>query len=244
MQIGETVDTISHPEERANRTGEAKDFGEILRIVSHELKEPLINLEGYARLLRDESAQNLEEDARGHLDTVVRLSEHTKRLLNDLLSLSGGGGAQGTVEEISVATLLEDVLGEFEFTIRDRRAEVDIQPGLPVIRYDRTQIATVFRNLLSNALKFNESAEPKVEIRAKEEEGWITFEVRDNGVGISPAELEKVFGVIHRADEGVKYPRSGIGLSIVRKTIERHGGKVWVESIPGKGTSVFFTVQD
>lgn len=137
---------------------------------------------------------------------------------------------------------MADVIHDFEFTIREKNAVVTVPDQLPDVTYDGTQLSMVFRNLISNAIKFNAGPEPRVEIGVKEEEKEFIFSVADNGIGIEPRHFEKIFVVFQRLHRSEEYRGTGAGLTIVKKIVERHHGRIWVESEVGRGTTFFFTV--
>ena len=232
-------DAVRQARELAARNGELDRFA---YVVSHDLKEPLIAIEGYTKIVLSGKANVLDEVGRNHLGSVVRSTGRMKQLIDDLLTLSRLDRVPGQVDTIEVPLLLEELLNEMAFTLRERNARVEYEPALPAVRYDATHLTMVFRNLISNGVKFNSSAEPLVRISAEEKPDGIVFSVADNGIGIPKEEAEKVFVIFHRLHPAERYAGTGAGLTIVKKIVEAYGGRIWLESSPGQGSTFHFSV--
>jgi PAS domain S-box-containing protein len=232
-------DTVAKSLEIENRNKELDDF---TYVVSHDLKEPLITIEGYSKIVLKEYQERVDQEGKAYLSAVVQSTARMKNLIDDLLTLSRLGRLAESPHAVSVKAILADVLHDFEFTLREKNALVAVPEGLPEIVYDGTQLSMVFRNLISNAVKFNEGPEPRVGIDVKEEEKEYVFSVTDNGIGIEPQHFEKIFVIFQRLHRSEEYRGTGAGLTIVKKIVERHHGRIWVESEVGKGTTFFFTV--
>jgi light-regulated signal transduction histidine kinase (bacteriophytochrome) len=137
--------------------------------------------------------------------------------------------------------VFHSVLRDLQQTIAETQAVITADP-LPTVRADAVQLGRVFQNLLSNALKFRGTGDPQVHISARQEgKAWV-FAVRDNGIGMDPRQAERIFVMFQRLHRREQYPGTGIGLAICKRVIERHGGRIWVESEPGKGATFFFTL--
>ncbi len=232
-------DTVAKSLEIENRNKELDDF---TYVVSHDLKEPLITIEGYSKIVLKEYQERLDQEGKAYLSAVVQSTARMKSLIDDLLTLSRLGRLAEEPHAVSVKAVLADVLHDFEFTLRERNATVTTPEILPEVTYDETQLSMVFRNLISNAIKFNERPEPQVWIGVKEEEREYIFSVADNGIGIEQQHFDKIFVIFQRLHRSEEYRGTGAGLTIVKKIIERHHGKIWVESEVGRGTTFFFTV--
>jgi len=232
-------DAVRQARELAARNGELDRFA---YVVSHDLKEPLIAIEGYTKIVLSGKANVLDEVGRNHLGSVVRSTGRMKQLIDDLLTLSRLDRVPGQVHTIEVPLLLEELLNEMAFTLRERNARVEYEPALPSVRYDATHLTMVFRNLISNGVKFNNSTEPLVRISAEEKPDRIVFSVADNGIGIPKEEAEKVFVIFHRLHPAERYAGTGAGLTIVKKIVEAYGGRIWLESSPGQGSTFHFSV--
>ncbi len=232
-------DTVAKSLEIENRNKELDDF---TYVVSHDLKEPLITIEGYSKIVLKEYQDRVDQDGKAYLSAVVQSSARMKNLIDDLLTLSRVGRLAEIPHAVSVKTVLSDILHDFEFTLREKNATVSVPETLPDVTYDATQLGMVFRNLISNAVKFNPGPAPHVVIGVKEEEREFVFTVADNGIGIEPQHFDKIFVIFQRLHRSEEYRGTGAGLTIVKKIVERHHGRIWVESEVGKGTTFFFTV--
>ena len=208
--------------------------------VSHELRSPLISASGIMGFLR----QDLEKGDAKRTETDLRLIEGamTKmdQLLGEILELSRIGRVSNPPEDVSFDAIAKDALDQEAEKLRSRGVEVSIANDLPIVRVDRKRITEVMVNLLENSIKYmGDQAHPKIEIGHRKDEKETVFFVRDNGVGIDPPQQEKVFGLFYRLDP--KSEGTGVGLTIVKRIIEVHGGRIWIESELGKGCTVCFT---
>ncbi len=212
---------------------------------SHDLKEPLRGVSNYAQFLIEDYGEILGSEGRQMLITMQRLTRRMDDLLNSLLHYSRIERVELGQSEINLAQVVQEALDHLQARLQEEYIQVRLAPSLPTIRGDRAQITEVFTNLLSNALKYNDKAEKHVEIgvqNAPENRSPIIY-VRDNGIGISPDHQEKIFEIFRRLHTHDAYGGgTGAGLTIVKKIIERHGGRIWVESTPGNGATFYFTI--
>jgi len=227
------------PESRAAHTDGMDEF---VHVVSHDLKEPLITIAGYTKLVLEGGDATLSEESREQLQAVMRSSVRMKQLIDDLLSLSRVGRVPASRNMVSVGELLDDLVRDLEFFLRDRRARAEYSPALPSVRCDPTELGIVFRNLIVNGVLHNVQEQPMVRIEATGDEGGVTFAVTDNGVGIDPADADRVFAIFQRLQPADDRPGTGAGLTIVKKVVEGFGGRIWFESTPNIGSTFFFTV--
>jgi PAS domain S-box-containing protein len=232
-------ETIRKSREIEARNKELDDF---TYVVSHDLKEPLISVEGYAKMIHHEFHQQLDESGREYLQAVMDSCLHMKRLIDDLLLLSRISKLTEKRTTVELAPLITDVLEELRFSIRERKAVIIVQEELADVFAVDTHLRIVFRNLIANALKFCDKPVPRIEIGSTVEPDVTTLFVRDNGIGIEPTHFEKIFLIFQRLHRKDEYEGVGAGLTIVRKIIESHGGKIWVESTAGQGSTFFFTI--
>ena len=232
-------ETIRKSREIEARNKELDDF---TYVVSHDLKEPLISVEGYAKMLWHEYQQQLDEGGREYLQAVMDSCLHMKRLIDDLLLLSRISKLTEKRTRIELAPLITDVLEELRFSIRERKAEIIVEEGLADVVAVDTHLRIVFRNLIANALKFCDKPVPRIEIGSTVSPEATTLFVRDNGIGIEPTHFDKIFLIFQRLHRKDEYEGVGAGLTIVRKIIESLGGKIWVESTVGQGTTFYFTI--
>ena len=231
--------TVAGAREIARRNEELDRFA---YVVSHDLKEPLITISGYTRFAIEDGGARMSEDVRQHLDSVMRASARMKQLIDDLLTLSRVGRPAGQLQAVPVAHVLGDVLRDLEYLLVDRHAKVEYGRDLPVVPYDPTHLAMVFRNLIVNGIKYNREEVPVITITGTEGPGFCSFTVADNGIGIEQAEFEKIFMVFQRLNPADGIGGTGAGLTIVKQIVESYGGSIRVESEPDKGSTFTFTV--
>ncbi len=231
-------DTIAKSEEIRARNRELDDF---TYVVSHDLKEPLITIEGYSTIIEKDFGNVLPPEALTYLKASVQAVNRMKRLIDDLLALSRLGRAHDR-EAVSMRTVVDSVLSDLDFRLKERQAKVFVPENLPIVRYNPTQLGLLFRNLFSNGIKFNRSERPEIHIEVKEGSNEFTVSVQDNGIGIPEEYFDRIFVIFQRLHPAGEYAGTGVGLTIVKKIIERHRGRIWVESTPGTGTKISFTI--
>lgn len=215
-------------------------------VASHDLQEPLRMVHSYVQLLAERYRGKLDEDADEFIGFAVDGAARMQRLIEDLLTFSRVGSKGGEFASVDIGDVLRDTLVGLRLAIEETRAEVTAEL-LPTATVDRRQIAQVFQNLLGNALKFRDPAAdrpPRIRVSAQRDGAAWVFCVRDNGIGIDPQYYERIFVIFQRLHGRADYPGTGMGLAICQKIVERHGGRIWVESAPGKGSAFFFTIPD
>ncbi|MFN0158838.1 MAG: ATP-binding protein, partial [Bacteroidota bacterium] len=232
-------DTINKSMEIEARNKELDDF---TYVVSHDLKEPLISIEGYSKILLKDYKDKIDDEAREYLSSVVQSSARMKSLIDDLLTLSRLGRVTEAVHTVSVGLLIKEILHDLRFLLQEKHVNVTVPPGLPEVRYNATQLSMVFRNLISNALKFNNKPSPTIAIDMTEEDTHYVFSVADDGIGIDAQYYEKIFMIFQRLQRNEEYRGTGAGLTIVKKIVEKHHGRIWLDSTVGKGSTFYFTV--
>ena len=225
-------------EELALSNAELEQFA---YVASHDLQEPLRMIASYLQLLQRKYQGKLDEKADKYIYFAVDGASRMQSLINDLLEFSRVTTKAKEFEPASSEAILETVLSDLEMVIKENEATI-YYDALPEIVADSTQIAQVFQNLIINAIKFRGEEPPEIHISAKEEKNHWLFSVRDNGIGIDPKYSDRIFEVFKRLHKREEYPGTGIGLSICKKIVERHGGHIWVESEPGKGSTFYFTL--
>jgi len=217
------------------------DLEQFAYVSSHDLQEPLRMIASYLQLLQRRYQGELDERADKYIYFAVDGASRMQNLINDLLEFSRVTTKAREFEPTDCESILNCVLSDLEVSIKENEATVSYD-SLPEIMADSTQLTQVFQNLISNAIKFRSQEAPKIHVSAeKEGEKW-RFSVQDNGIGIDPKYSEKIFEVFKRLHKREEYPGTGIGLSICKKIIERHGGNIWVESEPGRGSTFYFTL--
>ena len=206
--------------------------------VSHDLRTHLVTLGGFTSILWAEHRDELSPKAQEFLQRIQLASRRMDRFVQDLLTYGRVTRAPVTLEAVSLAQAVEAARGVLAVPIAEREAEVVVETDLPLVEADRTLLDRAVENLLSNAVKFvPEGRKPIVRVRARLHEHHVRFEVEDNGIGIAPEDVPRAFRAFERLDP-VRFPGTGVGLTIAQKAVERMGGEVGVTSTPGEG-SVF-----
>ena len=209
-------------------------------VASHDLQEPLRMIRSFTQLLEKRYRDKLDSDAKEYIGFIVDGTKRMKELIDDLLTFSRLNTAKREFELSDLNQVLNSVLLDLKPTIDEKNAHI-IHDNLPVVNCDSSQIRQVFQNLIINALKFNETP-PEIHILTDENKKEWKFRVKDNGIGIDPEHQKQIFDVFRRLHTREEYTGTGIGLSICKKIIERHNGKIWVESELGKGTTFYFNI--
>ncbi len=225
----ERLDRINH---------ELEDFA---YIASHDLKEPLRGISSYCEILLEDYRHKLDADGKRRLNTAIHLCDRTENLIDDLLTYCRVGCKAAVKTRVNLNAVIANLLKMLRPSIERRNALVRITGPLPPVVGNATLIGMVFSNLISNSLKFNESRRPHVEIGSAPTDP-ATFYVKDNGIGIASEHHEAIFTIFRRLHSRKKYEGTGAGLTIVRKIVELHGGRIWLESAVGQGTSFYFTL--
>ena len=211
-------------------------------VASHDLQEPLRMVSSYTQLLMRRYGDKLDGDAKDFTAFIVDGATRMKQLIEDLLAYSRVGTRDKNFKPVDSESSLRRALTNLRAAIQDSGATVT-QDKLPTIPCDEVQLAQLFQNLIGNALKFRKpDVAPAVHVGAAEQGAEWEFMVRDNGIGIEPQYFERIFMVFQRLHDKGEYPGTGIGLAIVKKVVERHGGRIWVQSQPGAGTTFHFTM--
>ena len=224
--------------EAANRELEAFNYS-----VSHDLRAPLRHIGGFARILAEDHAPQLSEEARRCVQTISGGSRRMSELIDALLQLSRVGRAEVDVRRVDLAALARAVFRDLRVAGGERRIEFAVGE-LPAVAGDRTLLRQLLENLIANAVKFTRPVPvARIEVGAESQNGTPAFYVRDNGVGFDPDYAYKLFGVFQRLHSHEEFEGTGIGLSIVKRIAEKHGGHVWAESSPVGGATFYFTLR-
>ncbi len=211
-------------------------------IASHDLKEPLRGIHNFSHFLIEGYSDKLDADGQDKLQTLMRLTQRMESLIESLLHYSHIGRTEITIKEIDLNNLLCETLEMIQTRIAEGKTEVRVADNLPTILGDEVLLREVFTNLLTNAVKYNDKAERWVEVGLTDDE-TPTFFVRDNGIGIADNHHEAIFRIFKRLHGREQFGGGiGAGLTIIKKIIERHGGRIWLESEPGSGTTFYFTL--
>jgi light-regulated signal transduction histidine kinase (bacteriophytochrome) len=197
----------------------------------------------YTQLLAKRYRGRLDADADDFIGFAVDGAARMQKLIQDLLAYSRVSTKGLERQSVSMETVLGYVTDMLQLTIKDTDAVVT-HDSLPSLKADERQMTQLFQNLISNAIKFRGRQPPRIHISAKRLDGEWLFSVHDNGIGIDTQYADRIFVIFQRLHNREEYPGTGIGLAICKKIVERHGGRIWMESEPGKGSTFFFTVSD
>jgi len=210
---------------------------------SHDLQEPLRVIEGFIKLLARRYEGKLDAKAAEFIGFAIEGVKGMRALIKDLLDYSRIGTIDMNLNPANFSEAVEKAVFNLRAAVEESGAAITHDP-LPTIRADQVQISRLFQNLIGNAIKFRGKEAPVIHISAKRtEDGW-TFFVRDNGIGIDPDNAERIFAVFQRLHTKEEYSGTGIGLAICKRIVERHGGRIWVMSEKGKGSTFCFTIPE
>jgi signal transduction histidine kinase len=216
-----------------------RELEQFAYVASHDLQEPLRMIASYTQLLAERYRGKLDEKADRYIHYAVDGATRMQALIDDLLTFSRVGRQGLALQNADSNEAIETACKNLENAIRETGARVE-HDRLPVIVADGRLLVQLFQNLISNSIKFRGTEVPHIRISAeKQKREWI-FTVTDNGIGIAPEHAQSIFGIFKRLHTHDEYPGSGIGLSICKKIVEQHGGKIWVESAPGQGATFKF----
>lgn len=228
-------------EELARSNHELEQFA---YVASHDLQEPLRQVRSFVGLLKERFAGKLEGKTARYFEFVYEGAERMSNLVSDLLAYSHVGAREQKGEMVSCQRALDSALANLRASIEETGARIT-HDELPTLRADRTRLTQVFQNLVGNAIKFRrDGLTPQIHIGCRRDDGNWVFAIRDNGIGIEPEQHDRVFVIFQRLHGREKYPGTGIGLAICKKIIEQHGGRIWLESMPGEGSTFYFTLPE
>lgn len=244
LRQAEELATLNSELQRSN-----EELDSFAYVASHDLKEPLRGIHNYANFLMEDYAGVLQEDGVNKLQTLVRLTQRMEDLINSLLHFSRLGRTELVRQSVNLNELVQQVITTLTIARSQTLVDFRIPQPLPTIEGDYTQLTELFTNLISNAIKYNNKSEKWVEIgfiadqASKHPATACTFYIRDNGISIRQEHLERIFQIFRRLHGRDEFEGgTGVGLTIARKIVERHGGRIWVESTPGQGSTFYFTL--
>jgi signal transduction histidine kinase len=235
-ESNEYLEKASAELERSN-----KELEQFAYVASHDLQEPLRMVSSYSQLLAERYEGQLDEKAKKYIEYAVDGAIRMQRLINDLLAYSRVGTRGNPIESTDAHSGLGEAIRNLAAMIEESKAIITNEE-LPMVRADASQLVQVFQNLLSNGIKFRGEDFPRVHVSVRDGGREWVFSVKDNGIGIDPQYADRVFVIFQRLHTRQEYPGTGIGLAVCRRIVERHAGKIWFESEPGKGSTFFFTI--
>lgn len=266
MTIGRDVTQVKQSAESARQLAAElqrsnQELEQFAYIASHDLQEPLRAIASFTQLLAKRYQGQLDAKADTYIEFIVDGATRMQQLIRDLLAYSRAGRHELKPQPIDCNALLERIQRDLQITIAENAATITADP-LPTVTADPTQFGNLLQNLISNSLKYRSELPPQIHVSAQKEllrsedsdtaelsspsqpnvsEEWV-FSIQDNGIGLEPQYAERIFGIFQRLHTREEYPGTGLGLAICRKIIERHGGRIWVESQLGQGSTFFFTL--
>ena len=218
-----------------------KELEQFAYVASHDLREPLRMITSFLQLLKIKYEDNLDENANDYINYAVDGAKRMDVMINDLLEYSRIGSKERKFEYLLAEDIVDTVLTNLKALTEDKNAIVTYDP-LPVIYANEYQMVQLFQNLITNGIKYCTKKIPRINISASVKDDEYVFSVRDNGIGIDKDHLKRIFTIFQRLHTRDEYDGSGIGLAISKKILQKHRGKIWAESEPGKGTTFYFTL--
>ena len=219
-----------------------EELEQFTSIVSHDLQEPIRTIKSFLLLIDMKLDAAQDANLKTYIGKAVKAANRMRELIQNLLQYSQFSKGEIAIESIEVNELVDAALQNVKSSMDATNAQVVVENEVGVVYGDRVQLIQLIQNLISNALKFTESPLAKIKVTCNYEKDHIKFAISDNGIGIPKSDLPKVFDIFRRLHTKKDYPGTGIGLAICKKIVERHGGQIWPESEPGKGTTFYFTI--
>jgi light-regulated signal transduction histidine kinase (bacteriophytochrome) len=218
-----------------------RDLEQFAYVASHDLQEPLRMVAAYTQLLAERYQGKLDESADKYIHYAVDGALRMQRLVQDLLAFSRVGRSGADRRQVDCNSVLTTALQNLQAAIDESGARIEAGP-LPILFADASQLLQLFQNLVANAIKFRAAEPPRICINAEKSGREWRFSLTDNGIGIASEHADLIFVIFKRLHTRSEYPGNGIGLSICKKIVEQQGGRIWVESVPGRGAAFNFTL--
>lgn len=226
-------------EELARSNDELENFA---AIVAHDLRSPLLTISGYCQLLEEEHGQQFNATACEYLSQIIHGTDRMNRLIDGILDYSRVAHSQQPLEQVDMESVLVQAQANLDASIREHGTRIEVGP-MPTVTGDPTQLVQILQNLIGNAIMFCRKESPWVGVTALRDGDCWRFAVEDNGIGINEEHFDRIFQAFHRL-HGQEYPGTGIGLAVCKKFVERHSGRIWLDSVVGQGTTFYFTIPD
>jgi PAS domain S-box-containing protein len=221
-----------------------KELEQFTSIVSHDLQEPIRTIKSFLQLIELKLNKGEVEQLNQYISKSINAANRMRELIQNLLQYAQLNKVEPVEEIINVHELVNEALQNIKASVDASKTKITIESEVENIKGDRVQLVQLVQNLLSNALKFTETERPRIDIKCSKENGYVKFAISDNGIGIAESDLNKVFEIFRRLHTKKEYPGTGIGLAICKKVVDRHHGRIWPESEPGKGTTFYFTLNE
>lgn len=218
------------------------DLEQFAYVASHDLQEPLRMIVSYLQLLERRYRGRLDADADDFIHYAVDGAKRMQTLINDLLTYSRAGRRKREFAPVDMGAVFDRAVANLRAAVEESEAVVTRDADLPLVMGDAGQLGQLLQNLVANAIKFRGPEPPRVHLAVERREHEWVFSLSDNGIGISPEFFERIFVIFQRLHSHQRYPGTGIGLAICKRIVERHGGKLWVESQPDRGSTFHFTL--
>lgn len=210
-------------------------------VASHDLREPLRVVSGFAELLARRHGDHLGPDGNRFVEAITGGVARMDEMIADLLAYARAGRVDQPLEPVDANEVVADVLSGLQRAIDEAGAEIEVEP-LPMVNGNAAALRQLFQNLIANAIKFVDERPPHVRIWAAEVPAGWRFSIRDNGIGVDPDQTKRIFGMFTRLHGGERYPGTGVGLAVCQRIVDVHGGHIWVEPAPGGGSQFMFTI--
>jgi PAS domain S-box-containing protein len=239
--IGSNTDIHEQKEKEEELRRANEDLQQFAYSASHDLQEPIRNVAVYSEIVRKRYDSALDEEGKQFLGFLVEGGRRLATLVDDLLAYTRAGAVEDSAAKVDSGAVVQLTLFSLAESIRECGATVTYD-RLPELAVASSHLQQVFQNLIGNALKYRRDEAPRIHVSAVADGSDWRFSVQDNGIGIDPQYKEKIFGIFKRLHRDRKYSGTGIGLAICQRVVGRYGGRIWVESEPGRGSTFFFTV--
>ena len=221
----------------------SKELEAFAYTVSHDLKAPLRGIQAYSQFLLEGYGSKLDDTGRRYASSVCKAAVNMKQLIDDLLEYTRLDRREAEMGPVDLANLTDSVIAERQSQIEQAHAQLEVDLPLPLVTGDRAMLRAAIANLVDNAIKFSRDAKPpRVVVRGRQDNGGYLLSITDNGVGFEPKDRDHIFEIFHRLHSQEEFEGTGIGLCIVKRAVEKHGGRVWAESQPGCGATFNFTI--
>jgi signal transduction histidine kinase len=238
-QLQRTRERLDETVGRLKRSNELLD--QFAYAASHDLQEPLRMVSSHLLLIERKYGDGLDEEGQEALEFAVDRAERMREMIDGLLEYSRIETAEEPLEPLDLDAVVEDVLADLELQVEESDATIVLEE-LPRVAGDASQLRQLFQNLLTNAIKYSGDGPPRIHVSAERDGAGWALSVRDEGVGIEPDEVDRIFEVFERLYPHEDEEGTGIGLTLCRRIVERHGGRIWVDSTPGEGSTFSFTL--